>query len=261
MTDVIEPLVRVNGVQKGFGSGNVLDGIDLEVRTGEVLVILGPSGSGKSTLLRCLNNIEDIDAGSITIDGDLIGYRVTAARVRKLRESATARQRRRIGMVFQQFNLFPHMTTLQNVVEAPIGVNGENRADAERHARDLLTRVGLSDKLDAYPRTLSGGQQQRVAIARALAMRPKLMLFDEPTSALDPELVDEVLGVIGDLADTGMTMVIVTHEIEFARRVADRGVFLDQGRVVEEGPISQVLDEPRHERARSFLSRIAASPT
>jgi polar amino acid transport system ATP-binding protein len=255
------PLLRARDVRKSFGSLEVLKGVDVDVRAGEVLAILGPSGSGKSTFLRCLNHIEGIDGGSVRVEGELLGYREDGRRVRRLRESEIARQRRRIGMVFQQFNLFPHMTVLQNVTDAPIGVNGEPRAEAERHGVELLERVGLADKVDAYPKSLSGGQQQRVAIARALAMRPKLMLFDEPTSALDPELIGEVLKVIADLAASGMTMVIVTHEMRFARQVADRAVFMDAGRIVEEGPAARVLDTPRHPRTRAFLSRMVSETT
>ncbi|WP_235998837.1 amino acid ABC transporter ATP-binding protein [Qaidamihabitans albus] len=252
----VAPLVTARNVRKRFGDNEVLKGVDLTVAEGEVVVIMGPSGSGKSTLLRCLNYLEEIDSGSILVGGDLIGHRVEGDRIRRLPERAIAAQRRRIGMVFQQFNLFPHMTALGNIVEAPIGVNREPRRDAERYARELLDKVGLGDKVDAYPRRLSGGQQQRVAIARALAMRPELMLFDEPTSALDPELVGEVLNVMRDLAASGMTMVVVTHETAFAREVADRAVFLDGGVVVEEGTAHEVLTRPTQERTRAFLSRM-----
>ncbi|MER9892585.1 amino acid ABC transporter ATP-binding protein [Mesorhizobium sp. M0119] len=249
------PLVRARNVHKAFGPLEVLKGIDLDVAPGEVVVILGPSGSGKSTFLRCINHLEAIDQGSIEVDGEQIGYRLHDGRLDKLSDRATAAQRRKIGMVFQQFNLYPHMTTLQNVIEAPVGVHRENRKEAIGYARELLTRVGLADKIDAYPRQLSGGQQQRVAIARALAIRPKLMLFDEPTSALDPELVGEVLATMRDLARQGLTMIVVTHEIGFAREAADRVVFMDDGNVIEAGPPDEVLAKPRHPRTRAFLSR------
>jgi polar amino acid transport system ATP-binding protein len=249
--------VWARNVRKRFGEHEVLAGVDLEIAPGEVVVIMGPSGSGKSTLLRCMNYLEEIDSGAILVDGDLIGHRVDGERIRRLPERAIADQRRRIGMVFQQFNLFPHMTALQNVIEAPVGVNREPRSEAQRHARELLGKVGLADKADSYPRRLSGGQQQRVAIARALAMRPRLMLFDEPTSALDPELVGEVLTVMRDLAATGMTMVVVTHEIAFAREVADRVVFLDGGVVVEQGPAEQVVTSPVRQRTQAFLARMS----
>ncbi|MER9866571.1 amino acid ABC transporter ATP-binding protein [Mesorhizobium sp. M0136] len=249
------PLVRARNVHKAFGPLEVLKGIDLDVAPGEVVVILGPSGSGKSTFLRCINHLEAIDQGSIEVDGEQIGYRLHNGRLDKLSDRAIAAQRRKIGMVFQQFNLYPHMTTLQNVIEAPVGVHRENRKEAIGYARELLTRVGLADKIDAYPRQLSGGQQQRVAIARALAIRPKLMLFDEPTSALDPELVGEVLSTMRDLAKQGLTMIVVTHEIGFARGAADRVVFMDDGNVIEAGPPDEVLAKPRHPRTRAFLSR------
>ncbi|MER8390606.1 amino acid ABC transporter ATP-binding protein [Mesorhizobium sp. M1340] len=249
------PLVRARNVHKAFGPLEVLKGIDLDVAPGEVVVILGPSGSGKSTFLRCINHLEAIDQGSIEVDGEQIGYRLHNGRLDKLSDRAIAAQRRKIGMVFQQFNLYPHMTTLQNVIEAPVGVHRENRKEAIGYARELLTRVGLADKIDAYPRQLSGGQQQRVAIARALAIRPKLMLFDEPTSALDPELVGEVLSTMRDLAKQGLTMIVVTHEIGFAREAADRVVFMDDGNVIEAGPPDEVLAKPRHPRTRAFLSR------
>ncbi|MER8545425.1 amino acid ABC transporter ATP-binding protein [Mesorhizobium sp. M0684] len=249
------PLVRARDVHKAFGPLEVLKGIDLDVAPGEVVVILGPSGSGKSTFLRCINHLEAIDQGSIEVDGEQIGYRLHDGRLDKLSDRAIAAQRRKIGMVFQQFNLYPHMTTLQNVIEAPVGVHRENRKEAIGYARELLTRVGLADKIDAYPRQLSGGQQQRVAIARALAIRPKLMLFDEPTSALDPELVGEVLATMRDLARQGLTMIVVTHEIGFAREAADRVVFMDDGNVIEAGPPDEVLAKPRHPRTRAFLSR------
>ncbi|WP_062013401.1 amino acid ABC transporter ATP-binding protein [Aureimonas sp. AU4] len=250
-----EPLVRARNVHKAFDRLEVLKGIDLDVAPGETVVILGPSGSGKSTFLRCLNHLEAIDRGSIEVDGEQIGYRWHRGRLEALSERATTLQRRRIGMVFQQFNLYPHMTALENIVEAPIGVHGERRAEAVRHARELLDRVGLGAKEGSYPAQLSGGQQQRVAIARALAIRPRLMLFDEPTSALDPELVGEVLATMRDLAGRGMTMIVVTHEIGFAREAADRVVFMDGGHIVEEGPPEAVLGNPQHPRTRAFLGR------
>jgi polar amino acid transport system ATP-binding protein len=249
------PLVKARNVHKSFDRLEVLKGIDLDVAPGEVVVVLGPSGSGKSTFLRCINNLESIDRGSIEIDGEQIGYALRGRRLHRLSARAAARQRRRIGMVFQQFNLYPHLTVLQNVTEAPVGVHGESRPDAEREALDLLARVGLSDKVHAYPRQLSGGQQQRVAIARALAIKPKLMLFDEPTSALDPELVGEVLATMRDLAGRGLTMIVVTHEISFAKEAADRVVFMDGGIVVEQGRPEDVLMNPQHARTRAFLSR------
>ncbi|MEV7866075.1 amino acid ABC transporter ATP-binding protein [Streptomyces sp. NPDC088124] len=242
-------------VHKKFGHLEVLRGIDLDVRAGEVVVLLGPSGSGKSTFLRCVNHLEQIDSGSVHVGGQLIGYRRSGARVHHLRPGEVTRQRRDIGMVFQHFNLFPHLTILGNVTEAPVGVLRVPKAQARRTALELLERVGLSDKADAYPRQLSGGQQQRVAIARALAMRPKLMLFDEPTSALDPELVGEVLATMRDLARDGLTMLVVTHEIGFAREVADRVVFMDGGRVLESGTPEEVLDHPSNPRTRAFLAR------
>jgi polar amino acid transport system ATP-binding protein len=248
-------LVRARNVHKAFGPNEVLKGIDLDVAPGEVVVILGPSGSGKSTFLRCINHLEAIDQGSIEVDGEQIGYRLHNGRLDKLSNREIAVQRRKIGMVFQQFNLYPHMTALENVIEAPVGVHGQDREEAIRHGRELLTRVGLADKIDSYPRQLSGGQQQRVAIARALAIRPKLMLFDEPTSALDPELVGEVLATMRDLARQGLTMIVVTHEISFAGEAADRVVFMDGGNVIESGPPSEVLSRPQHPRTRSFLSR------
>jgi polar amino acid transport system ATP-binding protein len=248
-------LVRARNVHKAFGALEVLQGIDLDVAAGEVVVILGPSGSGKSTFLRCINHLETIDQGSIEVDGEQIGYRLHNDRLEKLSSRKIAMQRRKIGMVFQQFNLYPHMTALENVIEAPVGVHGRNKAEAVSYGRELLTRVGLAQKMDSYPRQLSGGQQQRVAIARALAIRPKLMLFDEPTSALDPELVGEVLAVMRHLAKQGLTMIVVTHEISFAREAADRVVFMDGGVVVESGPPGEVLSRPRQPRTRSFLSR------
>ncbi|MBB5874142.1 polar amino acid transport system ATP-binding protein [Allocatelliglobosispora scoriae] len=249
-------MVEVRGVHKTFGTHEVLHGIDLTVHAGTVTVILGPSGSGKSTLLRAINHLEKVDRGLISVDGDFIGYRRVGNRLHELSERHILRQRANIGFVFQNFNLFPHLTALENVVEAPISALRRPRAQAHEHGRQLLERVGLADKADAYPRQLSGGQQQRVAIARALALEPKLVLFDEPTSALDPELVGEVLDVIATLARSGTTMIVVTHEIGFAREIADTIVFLDEGRVVEQGPPEQVLDDPRHERTRAFLSKV-----
>jgi len=250
------PMLRAEDVHKRFGRDEVLKGIDLEVAAGEVLCLIGPSGSGKSTFLRCINHLEQIDAGRILVDGELVGYREHGDRLYERTEREVCRQRASIGMVFQRFNLFAHMTALDNVVEAPIRVRGESKADARAHARELLARVGLADKADAYPSRLSGGQQQRVAIARALAMRPKLMLFDEPTSALDPELVDDVLAVMRGLADDGMTMIVVTHEMAFARDAGDRVAFMDGGVVVEEGSPDEVLSRPRHNRTRAFLTRL-----
>ncbi|MEN4905990.1 amino acid ABC transporter ATP-binding protein [Rahnella bonaserana] len=248
-------LVTARNVHKSYGDNEVLKGIDLDVKASEVVVILGPSGSGKSTFLRCINHLEDIDRGSIMVGGEQIGYELRGERLHKLPERVIARQRRDIGMVFQQFNLYPHMTVLQNIIEAPVGVHKESRQDAEKYARELLQKVGLSDKADAYPRHLSGGQQQRVAIARALAVKPKLMLFDEPTSALDPELVGEVLATMRDLAKQGLTMIVVTHEIGFAKEAADRVVFMDRGVVVEQGAADEVLVNPQHPRTQAFLSR------
>jgi polar amino acid transport system ATP-binding protein len=250
------PMVEVRGVHKVFGTHEVLSGVDLTVATGSVTVVLGPSGSGKSTLLRSINHLEKVDRGHVLLDGELIGYRRIGNRLHELGERQILRQRTNIGFVFQSFNLFPHLTALENVAEAPISALGRPRAQVTAEALDLLDRVGLSDKTGAYPRQLSGGQQQRVAIARALALRPKLVLFDEPTSALDPELVGEVLDVMRELARTGTTMVVVTHEIGFAREVADTVVFLDSGRVVEQGPPTEVLDHPRHDRTRAFLSKV-----
>ncbi|MFF4411870.1 amino acid ABC transporter ATP-binding protein [Streptosporangium sp. NPDC001559] len=249
-------MVDLRGVHKSFGPLKVLRGVDLRVARGEVTVILGPSGSGKSTLLRTVNHLEKVDSGSVRVDGELVGYRQSGDRLYELREREILRQRTRIGFVFQHFNLFPHLTALENIVEAPLSAQRRPRAEVHRLAVRLLDRVGLADKKDAYPGQLSGGQQQRVAIARALALEPKVILFDEPTSALDPELVGEVLDVVKDLARSGTTMIVVTHEIGFAREVADTVVFMDDGRVVEQGPPAQVLDSPRHERTRSFLSKV-----
>lgn len=248
--------VDVRGVHKSFGSLKVLEGVDLKVRNGEVTVILGPSGSGKSTLLRTLNHLEKVDRGTIRIDGELVGYRRRGDKLHELRTRDILRQRSRIGFVFQNFNLFPHLTALENVIEAPLSAQNRTRAEVEVEARELLERVGVGDKIHAYPRQLSGGQQQRVAIARALALQPSVILFDEPTSALDPELVGEVLEVIEDLASGGSTLVVVTHEIGFARQVADNVVFMDGGVIVEQGSPTAVLDHPQHERTRTFLSRV-----
>ncbi|MFE1774638.1 amino acid ABC transporter ATP-binding protein [Streptomyces sp. NPDC059008] len=266
-------MVEVRSVRKRFGSLDVLKGVDLQVRTGEVAVVLGPSGSGKSTLLRTINHLEKVDSGSVHVDGVLVGYRRDtrdparrvfgrggggrrASRLYELPEREILKQRTEIGFVFQNFRLFPHLTVLENLTEAPVAALGRPKRDAAEAARALLARVGLADKADAYPRTLSGGQQQRVAIARALALEPKLLLFDEPTSALDPELVGEVLDVIKDLAHQGTTMIVVTHEIGFAREVADTVVFMDDGRIVEQGPPAEVLDHPRQERTKSFLAKV-----
>jgi polar amino acid transport system ATP-binding protein len=258
--DTDMPLVRALNVMKSFDGNQVLKGIDFEVRKGQVVCLLGPSGSGKTTFLRCINQLETIDGGRIWVDGDLMGYEDRAGRLHHLTDKAVAAQRREIGMVFQRFNLFPHKTTLENIMEAPIQVKGESRALARERAIALLERVGLQDKPSAYPAQLSGGQQQRVAIARALAMQPKLMLFDEPTSALDPELVGEVLAVMRELANDGMTMIVVTHEMSFAREVADHVVFMDDGVVVEQGEPSSVINNPQHERTRSFLRRMQSEP-
>ncbi len=258
--DVRPGRVEVHGVHKSFGTLEVLHGVDLVVEPGSVTVVLGPSGSGKSTLLRSINHLEKVDRGFVALDGELVGYRRSTRRgtdrLHELPERDLLRQRTRFGFVFQSFNLFPHLTALQNVVEAPVSAQRRPSADVQAEARQLLDRVGLADKADAYPRQLSGGQQQRVAIARALAMRPAVLLFDEPTSALDPELVGEVLGVIEDLARTGTTMIVVTHEIGFARKAADQIVFMDAGRIVEQGPPEQVLDDPQHDRTRAFLARV-----
>ena len=250
------PMVEAEGVHKRFGRLEVLKGITLRVLPGEVMVLLGPSGSGKSTFLRCINHLEKINSGRLSVDGELVGYRQVGDKLYELRESEVARKRAEIGMVFQHFNLFPHMTALENVTCAPMRVKGTPRDQANASARELLARVGLPDKIGAYPAQLSGGQQQRVAIARALAMQPKLMLFDEPTSALDPELVDEVLQAMQQLARDGMTMIVVTHEMGFAREVADTVVFMDAGVVVESGGPGEVLANPRHERTRAFLSKV-----
>ena len=254
------PLVHAVNVMKSFNGVPCLNGIDLDVRKGQVVCLLGPSGSGKTTFLRCINQLETINGGRIWVDGELMGYEDRDGTLHRLPNKAIATQRREIGMVFQRFNLFPHKTTLENIMEAPIQVKGENKVQVRERALALLERVGLQDKPSAYPAQLSGGQQQRVAIARALAMKPKLMLFDEPTSALDPELVGEVLAVMRELAREGTTMIVVTHEMSFAREVADYVVFMDDGAVVEEGHPGSVINNPQHSRTRSFLSRMQAEP-
>jgi polar amino acid transport system ATP-binding protein len=250
------PMVDAQSVCKNFGALEVLKGITLEVQPREVLCMIGPSGSGKSTFLRCLNHLEQVNAGRLYVDGVLVGYAERGGKLHELQPKEAARQRREIGMVFQHFNLFPHMTALGNVIEAPIRVKKRRKDDVIESARKLLDRVGLADKEKTYPAQLSGGQQQRVAIARALAMDPKLMLFDEPTSALDPELVGEVLDVMRQLAIDGMTMIVVTHEMGFAREVADQLVFMDGGVVVESGPPREVLSNPKRERTKAFLSKV-----
>ena len=249
-------MVRAQSVRKNFGALTVLKGITLEVARGDVLCIIGPSGSGKSTFLRCINHLETVNAGRLYVDGTLVGYAEKGGVLHELHPREAARQRRDIGMVFQHFNLFPHMTALENVVEAPVRVRKLSKRAAVAAGEKLLAEVGLADKARAYPAQLSGGQQQRVAIARALAMEPKLMLFDEPTSALDPDLVGEVLDVMRTLAGEGMTMIVVTHEMGFAREVADQLVFMDDGVIVESGPPRTVLADPRHERTRTFLSKV-----
>ncbi|MFJ3491446.1 amino acid ABC transporter ATP-binding protein [Leifsonia aquatica] len=259
MTDTAigaRPMVRAEEVHKAFGNHHVLKGVSLEVHQGEVVCVIGPSGSGKSTFLRCINHLESIDGGRILVDGSLIGYRQAGDRLHDLKPKEAAAQRRDIGMVFQRFNLFPHLSVLENVTTAPIMVGGQKPEHAAARARELLDRVGLGAKANAYPGQLSGGQQQRVAIARALAMDPKLMLFDEPTSALDPELVGEVLDVMKGLARSGMTMVVVTHEIGFAREVGDTLVFMDGGVVVESGDPRAMIADPQHQRTRAFLSHV-----
>jgi polar amino acid transport system ATP-binding protein len=253
---VTPPMVEAIQIHKSFGQTEVLRGIDLTVMPGEVACVIGPSGSGKSTFLRCINHLESIDAGTMRVDGRLIGYREAGSKLHELRESEVAAQRRDIGMVFQRFNLFPHMTAIENVMEAPRTVRRRNKDESRKQALTLLTRVGLADRCDNYPSQLSGGQQQRVAIARALAMEPRLMLFDEPTSALDPELVGEVLDVMRELAASGMTMVVVTHEMGFAREVGDTLVFMDEGVIVEAGNPRDVLTNPQHERTKAFLSKV-----
>jgi len=252
----VPPVICARQVLKSFKGQEVLRGVDLTIEQGEVACLIGSSGSGKSTFLRCVNHLEKIDGGALYVDGEMVGYRRVGNKLHELRDVEIAARRARIGMVFQRFNLFGHMTALQNVAEAPMQVKGESREEATEHARQLLVRVGLGHRLDAYPRQLSGGQQQRVAIARALAMKPRLMLFDEPTSALDPELVGEVLDVIRDLASENMTMLIVTHEMAFAREVASRIAFMDQGVVVEVGEPDMLFEQPRHPRTREFLSKM-----
>ena len=250
------PMVKAEGVSKSFGSNLVLKSISLEVQRGEVLCLVGPSGSGKSTFLRCINHLETVNAGRLAVDGELVGYRQKDDKLYEMHPHEAAKQRRDIGMVFQRFNLFPHMTALENVMLAPTLLRKGNKAMLKSRALDLLARVGLAERWDYYPAHLSGGQQQRVAIARALAMEPKLMLFDEPTSALDPELVGEVLDVMKGLAESGMTMIVVTHEMGFAREVADKLVFMDGGVVVEEGDPREVLSNPQRERTKAFLSKV-----
>ncbi|KAB1916296.1 amino acid ABC transporter ATP-binding protein [Micromonospora sp. AMSO31t] len=249
-------MVQCRSLRKSFGRLEVLRGIDLTIERGRVVCVVGPSGSGKSTLLRCLNHLEEPQAGRVYVDGELIGYEERGGRLRPLPDARLRRQRESIGMVFQRFHLFPHRTALENVMEGLVAVKGVPTADARRRAADLLDRVGLADRAHHYPAQLSGGQQQRVAIARSLAMSPKLILFDEPTSALDPELVGEVLEVMKDLAASGMTMIVVTHEMGFAREVGDHLVFMDEGLIVEEGSPREVLAAPRHDRTRAFLSKV-----
>ncbi|WP_395311998.1 amino acid ABC transporter ATP-binding protein [Mycobacterium sp. AMU20-3851] len=249
-------MIKAELVCKNFGPLKVLKGVTLDVRKGQVLVLVGPSGSGKSTFLRCINHLETVTAGRLYVDGALVGYHERGGKLHEMKPRDVAKQRRDVGMVFQHFNLFPHRTALGNVVEAPIQVKGVNKKQATERAMDLLTQVGLADKAGAYPAQLSGGQQQRVAIARALAMNPKLMLFDEPTSALDPELVGEVLAVMKKLAAEGMTMVVVTHEMGFAREVADKLVFMDGGVIVESGDPREMMSNPQHERTKAFLSKV-----
>ena len=251
-----DEMVRAEKIVKRFGSLTVLNGVDLSVKRGQVVVIIGPSGSGKTTLLRCINHLEKIDSGHIYIEGEMIGYREVNGKLMEDRESTIARIRSQIGFVFQRFNLFPHMTALENIIEAPIHVLHQPRAEVTDRAMVLLDKVGLSEKAHVYPHKLSGGQQQRVAIARALAMNPKLMLFDEATSALDPELVGEVLKVMRQLADEGMTMAVVTHEMGFAREVADHVIFMDKAVIVEQGPPEQIFDDAQNERTRTFLGMI-----
>ncbi len=250
------PKIAFKDVWKSYGRLDVLKGIDLDIPQGSVTCLIGPSGSGKSTLLRCVNHLEKVTAGRIEVDGELIGYREKAGRLYEISEKEAARQRRGVGMVFQHFNLFTHRTVLENIIEAPVQVKGESRSDAEAYAREMLEMVGMAHKADAYPVQLSGGQQQRVAIARALAMRPTLMLFDEPTSALDPELVGEVLAVMRRLAEQGMTMLVVTHEMGFAREVADTVAFMDGGVILEHGPAADVITNPQHPRTQEFLGNL-----
>lgn len=256
MSDNNAPMIAIKNVWKRYGRLDVLKGIDLDIPRGGVTCLIGPSGSGKSTLLRCVNHLEKVTSGRIEVDGELIGYREKNGNLYELTPKQAAAQRVDIGMVFQHFNLFTHRTVIENIIEAPVQVRGENKDEALEHAHKLLDQVGLAHKADAYPVQLSGGQQQRVAIARALAMRPKLMLFDEPTSALDPELVGEVLGVMRRLADDGMTMLVVTHEMGFAREVADEVAFMDGGVIVEHGPSAKVIGNPQHKRTQEFLSSL-----
>jgi polar amino acid transport system ATP-binding protein len=250
------PMVLAENVHKSFGAVHILRGIDLQVDAGQVMVLVGPSGSGKTTFLRCINHLEKINSGRLCVDGELVGYRERNGRLHELKDAEVCRKRAEIGMVFQHFNLFPHMTALENVMEAPVRVKKVSKEQAKATAERLLAQVGLADRAGHYPSQLSGGQKQRVAIARALAMEPKLMLFDEPTSALDPELVGEVLDVMKQLAKGGMTMVVVTHEMGFAREVADEVVFMDGGVVVERGKPNDVLVNPQHERTKAFLSKV-----
>ena len=256
MNEQSPPLVSLVDVRKSYGSWEVIRGVSLDVFRGEVVCLIGPSGSGKTTLVRCINHLEKINQGRILVDGQLIGYREHRGRIVEDTEARIALQRQKTGMVFQRFNLFPHLTALENITVAPMRVQGRDRAEVEAEARQLLARVRLGDKAGNYPSQLSGGQQQRVAIARALAMKPKVMLFDEPTSALDPETVGEVLDVMKELAEAGMTMIVVTHEMAFARDVADRVVMMDQGAIVEIGTAEQVFTAPRQERTQSFLSAL-----
>ena len=253
---MIEPALRVEGVRKSYGHVEVLKGIDMQVAPGEVACLVGPSGSGKSTFLRCINHLEKINSGRLYVNGELVGYQEKKGRLYELSDREVCRKRAEIGMVFQNFNLFQHMSVLENIIEAPMRVLKISKEEAVLYARELLELVGLSGREESFPKQLSGGQQQRVAISRALAMKPKLMLFDEPTSALDPELVGEVLAAMQDLANSGMTMIVVTHEMGFARKVADTVAFMDAGLIVESGPPDQLLDHPQHERTKSFFSKV-----
>jgi polar amino acid transport system ATP-binding protein len=253
---MIEPALRVEGVRKSYGHVEVLKGINMQVKPGEVACLVGPSGSGKSTFLRCINHLEKINSGRLYVHGDLVGYEEKKGRLFELSDREVCRKRAEIGMVFQSFNLFQHMSVLENIIEAPMRVLKISKEEAVMYARELLELVGLSGREESFPKQLSGGQQQRVAISRALAMKPKLMLFDEPTSALDPELVGEVLAAMQDLANSGMTMIVVTHEMGFARKVADTVAFMDAGLIVESGPPDQLLDHPQHERTKSFFSKV-----
>jgi polar amino acid transport system ATP-binding protein len=253
---MIEPALRVEDVRKSYGHVEVLKGINMQVKPGEVACLVGPSGSGKSTFLRCINHLEKINSGRLYVHGDLVGYEEKKGRLYELSDREVCRKRAEIGMVFQSFNLFQHMNVLENIIEAPMRVLKISKEEAVLYARELLELVGLSGREESFPKQLSGGQQQRVAISRALAMKPKLMLFDEPTSALDPELVGEVLAAMQDLANSGMTMIVVTHEMGFARKVADTVAFMDAGLIVESGPPDQLLDHPQHERTKSFFSKV-----